>query len=82
MNGSRLCECPQICTRELDLVCGSDNLTYSNPCEMRVASCEKQELITKTYSGRCGEYTIKHSFSIVISTCTWSLPISSGAVQN
>ncbi|XP_028399649.1 neurogenic locus notch homolog protein 2-like isoform X2 [Dendronephthya gigantea] len=53
-NGSRVCECPQICTREYAPVCGSNNVTYGNLCGLKVASCENKELITKQYDGACG----------------------------
>ena len=52
-NGSTICECPEICTSLYQPICGSDNETYSNLCEMMVTSCTKQELITKDYDGEC-----------------------------
>ena len=47
------CKCPQICTADYRPVCGSDNVSYSNLCMMRVTSCKTKTLITKVKDGEC-----------------------------
>ncbi|XP_046859519.1 neurogenic locus notch homolog protein 2-like isoform X15 [Xenia sp. Carnegie-2017] len=47
------CKCPQICTDDYRPVCGSDNVSYSNLCMMRLTSCKTKTLITKVKDGEC-----------------------------
>jgi len=35
-------------------VCGTDGATYLNECEMRLASCRKQQFIVIESEGSCG----------------------------
>jgi len=35
-------------------VCGTDGMTYLNECEMRLASCQKQQFIVIQSEGSCG----------------------------
>ncbi|KAI3382308.1 hypothetical protein SNEBB_002138, partial [Seison nebaliae] len=44
--------CIKWCNRMLDQVCGSDNVTYSNPCTFEIAQCEDPSL-TKKNDGKC-----------------------------
>ena len=54
-SGLSRCECRIYCTRQYDPVCGSDGVTYKNPCAMRVARCEFQSDITRDHFGQCGK---------------------------
>jgi len=40
-------------------VCGTDGVTYLNECEMRLASCQKQQFIVIQSEGSCGTSLIK-----------------------
>lgn len=36
-------------------VCGSDGISYSNECELRVEACKKQQYIAVATKGPCGK---------------------------
>ena len=36
-------------------VCGSDGVTYMNECELRIASCRHQKIISVESRGACGK---------------------------
>ncbi|KAK8753139.1 hypothetical protein OTU49_002775, partial [Cherax quadricarinatus] len=44
--------CPQPCLEILQPVCGTDNKTYSNLCELRNAICQNRRL-RKLHDGDC-----------------------------
>ena len=53
-----VCACPEVCPKEVDLLCGSDCVTYSNECLMRQAACRSNSMITVRRKGHCGMYYI------------------------
>ncbi|XP_032239645.2 agrin isoform X2 [Nematostella vectensis] len=52
--GSRPDKCAPICNKMYQPVCGSDNVTYSNPCMLRSATCKSNGTITMKHRGKCG----------------------------
>ncbi len=58
VNGSPQCVCKKTCTKELDPKCGSDNVTYSNPCELRRVSCEEMRTINIVKDGECSKFIL------------------------
>lgn len=63
-NMNFLCRC--VCNIDcsgynMNPVCGSDGQSYSNPCQIREASCLKQSQIDVKYLGQCpGKHTHVH----------------------
>ncbi|KAK0395945.1 hypothetical protein QR680_001503 [Steinernema hermaphroditum] len=51
-DGIAKCDCME-CGSELMEVCGSDGVTYSNPCKMNRAACLSGKSIFQTYNGIC-----------------------------
>jgi len=41
-------------TSEDTAVCGSDNATYSNECQLRMISCSQRRRIRIQWRGTCG----------------------------
>ncbi|ETE62224.1 Agrin, partial [Ophiophagus hannah] len=52
-NQEAVCECQQVCQSVYDPVCGSDNLTYSNPCELDAMACALRKEIRVKHKGPC-----------------------------
>ncbi|XP_072050388.1 uncharacterized protein [Amphiura filiformis] len=46
-------ECPEFCMSFYDPVCGSDDVTYNNDCEMKKAACLAETNITEAWRGSC-----------------------------
>ncbi|EZA61401.1 Agrin, partial [Ooceraea biroi] len=57
-DGKALCQCPADCPLTSDPVCGSDDITYTNYCHLRQASCQKRKNTRVKHQGACGEYLI------------------------
>ncbi|XP_067139289.1 agrin-like isoform X1 [Centruroides vittatus] len=47
------CRCQEVCTDIFAPVCGSDKVTYSSECQLRMASCTQQRKIFIQHSGPC-----------------------------
>lgn len=53
--GLARCECPPACEPVMRPVCGSDDVTYDNLCELHRAVCLRQADIVVSYVGVCGK---------------------------
>ena len=60
------CVCEQGCPKEVDLVCGSDGITYNNECIMKQTACQTNTMITVRRGGDCGEYDALRPFSLEV----------------
>lgn len=54
-DGKAMCQCPIKCSSHVDPVCGTDNRTYPNHCQLRVASCKARLNTRVKHPGECGE---------------------------
>lgn len=54
-NQEPVCECQQVCQGRYDPVCGSDNRTYGNPCELDSMACVLRREIRVKHKGPCGK---------------------------
>ncbi|KYO31536.1 agrin isoform C [Alligator mississippiensis] len=52
-NQEAVCECQQVCQGRYDPVCGSDNRTYGNPCELSATACVLKKEIKVKHKGPC-----------------------------
>ena len=53
-SGQATCRCPPSCPSRYEPLCGTDNVTYSNPCLMRKKVCEEKRRIFVKHRGTCG----------------------------
>ncbi|XP_022100567.1 agrin-like isoform X2 [Acanthaster planci] len=49
------CVCPEECVNFDSPVCGSDDVTYANECELNVQACRQQAVISVVSQGECIE---------------------------
>ncbi|GFO16216.1 agrin [Plakobranchus ocellatus] len=47
------CVCPIVCPEEKEPVCGTDQRTYKNECEMRKSACVNSKDIQVAFMGQC-----------------------------
>nr|XP_009940178.1 PREDICTED: agrin [Opisthocomus hoazin] len=52
-NQEAVCECQQVCQGRYDPVCGSDNRTYGNACELDSMACVLKREIKVKHKGPC-----------------------------
>ncbi|GBM40563.1 hypothetical protein AVEN_220675-1 [Araneus ventricosus] len=55
IHGIATCQCDDACEPAVRLVCGSDEQTYLNECEMRRQGCLQKKSIKLAYRGECGK---------------------------
>uniref|UniRef100_T1JKE2 Kazal-like domain-containing protein n=1 Tax=Strigamia maritima TaxID=126957 RepID=T1JKE2_STRMM len=53
MTNEAYCKCQETCSAVFAPVCGSDDVTYSSECQLRMASCNQQKRILVKYKGSC-----------------------------
>ncbi|XP_078516236.1 agrin-like [Lissotriton helveticus] len=53
-NQQAVCECLQVCQSIFDPICGSDNCTYGNACELEFMACILKKEIKVKHKGACG----------------------------
>ena len=43
------------CPTNLDLICGTDNVTYTNECNLKAIACQTDTQIDIASKGKCGQ---------------------------
>ncbi|XP_034935622.1 agrin-like isoform X2 [Chelonus insularis] len=51
--GSAVCQCPFNCPKNREPVCGTDDVTYENQCQLRQASCNDRKNTRVKHQGEC-----------------------------
>lgn len=49
------CKCRETCSDVFAPVCGSDGVTYSSDCQLKMAACAQQTRIYIAHHGQCGK---------------------------
>lgn len=53
--GIAQCTCASICDPIIRPVCGTDNRTYDNQCELNLSTCREEKNVSVGYLGTCGK---------------------------
>ncbi|GIX69607.1 hypothetical protein CEXT_695391 [Caerostris extrusa] len=59
-NGQPVCECPT-CAEEFEPVCGTDSISYTNPCKLKREACEQKTGHHNRSRGLCSNDSINLS---------------------
>ena len=62
--GHARCVCPMPCQQMMQLVCGSDGVTYDNPCELKRQTCLQNTYATLAHIGPCGRH-FSHALTMI-----------------
>lgn len=54
--GRAECQCPTECPAMFTPVCGTDGVTYTNHCMLRMKSCREEKNTRVQHAGDCGKY--------------------------
>ncbi|UYV77853.1 AGRN [Cordylochernes scorpioides] len=55
VTGRGYCRCPENCPDVFAPVCGSDGVTYSNPCQLQLAACTQERWIITRKAEACSK---------------------------
>ena len=66
-DGAAKCRCIEGCSDVFQPVCGTDNVTYSSECRLKIASCTQHKRIRTKTHGSCGKYI--HYITVANSMC-------------
>lgn len=77
-NREPVCECQQVCQGRYDPVCGSDNRTYGNPCELNAMACVLKREIRVKHKGPCGKETAILVLVVGLLACTCAVQSGGG----
>ena len=64
INGTATCKCQNLCSPEIDAVCGSDGKTYANLCLLKLENCMINRVITVARKGFCGKHYVYFVFYV------------------
>ena len=68
--GFARCVCPMPCQQTMQLVCGSDGITYDNSCELKRQTCLLNTYATLLHHGPCGRHH-SHVFTLHYVITLW-----------